>query len=234
MNRLKYLFTYTIVAIIAVTSNACKEDVPLSLSSCKSDCFEIRGTLWNASANKAESKRRINVVEWVSGTIVTDKDFGYVVTDNNGGFVVRLNKSEIVDTASLNIALHIEEKAGYLNGFQFLEISPFDYKLDEVNNVFIKVYESADLNLNYTNTSATDSVYIFDINQKFREGSTTHVVMKYVNPNSSFFKLINTAAGINTKISIKYKLKNDVNFRVKSDSIICNGNSINNLTFDLK
>lgn len=234
MNRLKYLFTYTIVVVIALTSNACKEDIPLTLSQCKSNCFEIRGTLWNASSNKAETNRRINVSEWTDGTFSPDKEYGYVVTDNNGQFVVRLNKSDILDTADLSIVLKIDEKAGYMNGHQFLEISPMNYDLDEVNEVVIDVYEEASLNINVQNNNNIDSVYLFEIIQKFRPSYTSHVVMKYIKPSNNYFKLINTAAGLKTEINVRYKLKNDANFRSYVDSIVCDKNQINNLTFDLK
>ncbi len=234
MNRLKYLFTYTIVAVIALTSNSCKKDTPLNLSECKSDCFEIRGTLWNASADKPEANRKINVIEWIDGAFSADKNYGYVTTNSNGEFVVKLNKSEIVDTSRLDIALHIAEKAGYINDFMYLQISPQRYKLHEVNNISLEVFEEATLNFNITNTHALDTFYVYEVSHKFKTNYLGHALLKSLAPGSTVQKTITTAAGLDLNIAIRYRHPNSTTNIYMYDTIVVSKDQINNYSFDLK
>ncbi len=233
MNRLKYLFTYTIVAVIAITSNACREDVPLVLTECKSNCFEIRGVLWNASANKPEANRRIDVDETSGGFYSPDIDYGYVVTDSNGVFVIRLNKSEIGDTTNLNIGLEIDEKSGYLNSNSFRQILPAGYKLHEVNNILLYVYEESFLTYNIS--SNVDSFYVLELNTIFNSRIANHTVFKQVNRSGNTVNgTVSTASGLITSLRLRYRKLDSLGSLYVSDTILPMKGQNNIVSFDLK
>lgn len=234
MNRLKYLFAYTIVIVIAFTSNACQKDVPLMLNNCNSDCFEIRGTLWNASTNKVEADRRINIVEWVANPIDPSKDYGYVITDKNGEFNVRLSKSSITDTTDLAIALYIQEKAGYLNDDQYIRIAPQGWLLNMPNDIFLNVYEEAYVSVNINNLHASDTVYAFELDNLFRSPPVYYSTMKNISPNGNHHLIIKTAAGIKSRLSLKYKFKSESQYSFMRDSVYAVKDKLSHITFDLK
>lgn len=233
MNRLKYLFTYTIVAVIALTSNACREDVPMILTECKTNCFEIRGVLWNASANKPEVNRRIDVEEISGGFYSPVKKYGYVVSDSNGLFVIKLNKSDIMDTANLAIGLEIDEKSGYLNNLVFRQILPSNYKVHEVNNILLYVYEEA--YLTYNIDTDVDSFYAYELNTIYNSRIVNHSVFKLITPTTSNFRrTISTAAGLMTSVRLRYRRENSFEDLYISDTILPIKDQNNSISFDLK
>ncbi len=233
MNRLKYLFTYTIVVVIALTSNACREDVPMIISECKSDCFEIRGVLWNASANKPEVNRRIDVDETFGGIYTPDKKYGYVLTDSNGVFNIKLNKSQIGDTSYLNIGLEIESKSGFLNGNNFRQILPSGYKLNEVNNILLYVYEESFLTYNIS--SKVDSFYVFELTSIFNSKIANHTILKQVLPgNSAITGTVPTASGLITSFRLRYRRLDSLGNLYISDTILPIKDQNNSISFDLK
>lgn len=234
MNRLKYLFTYTIVVIIALTSNACQKDVPLMFNKCNSDCFEIRGTLWNASTNKVEADRRINVVEWVMNPIDPSKDYGYVITDKNGVFNIRLNKKDITDTADLAIALYIQEKGGYLNDDHYIRIPPQNWMLNKPNDIVLDVYEEAYISVNINNLNATDTVYASQLDNLFREPAVYFSTTKNIPPGGNHHVILKTAAGLKSRVSLKYRYHGASTYSYVRDSVYASKDKLSEITFDLK
>lgn len=233
MNRLKYLFTYTIVIIIALTNNACRKDIPLILTECKSNCFEIRGVLWNASANKPEVNRRIDVEEITGGFYSSVKNYGFVVSDSNGNFIIKLNRSEIIDTVNLNIGLEIDQKSGYLNSSNFLQILPINYKLHEVNNILLYVYEEA--YLTYNISSSVDSFYVYGLNTVYNSRSVNHNIFKQITPTGTTVRnTIITAAGLNTTMKLRYRKMNSTQDLYIYDDIVPLKDQNNSVSFDLK
>ncbi len=232
MNRLKYLFAYTIIVVIALTSYACDEDLPLISSDCKSNCFEIRGVLWNASANKPEAFRRIDVDESYGGMYTPDIDYGYVVTDSNGAFNIRINKSKIGDTTNLNISLSVEEKAGYLNGSNFQNFIP-EYKLNEVNNIMLYVYEETFLS--YEVSSNVDSFDIHYLITIFNSKNVYNSIFKEVYANGNAINgTVSTAANLPTIIKLRYEKLDSPGTRFAYDTILPLKNQNNKVRFDLK